>query len=464
MIFPKGRLSFVAIHFRLSIILKEFQADMRILRFDSVGGASGDMILGALVQLGVDLQIVEREIHELIPNEVFSFQIDEKSSFGVSGIHLQVNLGGEHEHSREHEHEHGRDRKHECEHVCKHENECSHEHEHDGARPHVHGRTWAEIRLLLERSSLDEKTKNDSLAAFSALAEAEAEVHGVAVDNVHFHEVGAVDSIVDTIGCALGLNLLKIDGVSLSPLPIGEGTFRCAHGVYPIPAPAVANLLRKYALPISYDVEPFEMLTPTATSLFAVWNKVSIPDGAKLIATANSFGTHEMKNRPNLLRVSLFETEDALEGELYASETLCELETNVDDATGERLASAAATLFEAGALDVWFEPIQMKKGRPASRFCVLVRERDRAAAVDLIIRHTGVFGVRETIKRRYSLARYFKTIETPYGPARVKIGTTKAGEIVSVAPEYEDCAALASASGQPFETVYREILRRYAEN
>ena len=424
---------------------------MRILRFDSVGGASGDMILGALVQLGVDLQIVERKIHELIPNEVFSFQVDEKSSFGVSGIHLQVKLDDEHERCREHGHghEHGHDHE--------------HKHEHDKGQSHVHGRTWAEIRRLLEFSLLDEKTKKDSLAAFAALAEAEAEVHGVAVDDVHFHEVGAVDSIVDTVGCAMGLNLLKIDGVSLSPLPIGEGTFRCAHGIYPIPAPAVANLLRKYALPISYDVEPFEMLTPTATSLFAVWSKVSIPEGAKLVATANSFGTREMKNRPNLLRVSLFETEGALDGDLYASETLCELETNVDDATGERLAAAAAILFKAGALDVWFEPILMKKGRPASRLCVLVKESDRAAAVDLIVRHTGVFGVRETVKRRYYLARRFETVETPYGAARVKIGSTRRGEIVSVAPEYEDCAELASSSGVAFETVYREILRRYAE-
>ena len=170
-----------------------------------------------------------------------------------------------------------------------------------------------------------------------------------------------------------------------------------------------------------------------------------------------------MKNRPNLLRVSLFETEDALDGDLYASETLCELETNVDDATGERLAAAAAILFKAGALDVWFEPILMKKGRPASRLCVLVKESDRAAAVDLIVRHTGVFGVRETVKRRYYLARRFETVETPYGAARVKIGSTRRGEIVSVAPEYEDCAELASSSGVAFETVYREILRRYAK-
>ncbi len=428
---------------------------MRVLRFDSVGGASGDMILGALVRLGVNLDSVEQEIRKLIPNEFFSFDVDEKSSFGVSGIHLQVNLDGDHAICHDGDHRHGHA------HTCDHEHVL--EHGHGGGHSHVHGRTWSEIRLLLERSSLDEKTKQDSIAAFAALAEAEAEVHGVAIDDVHFHEVGAVDSIVDTVGSALSLNLLGIDGVSLSPLPIGEGTFCCAHGTYPIPAPAVVNLLRKYNLPISHDVEQCEMLTPTATSLFAIWNKVSIPDGAKLVATANSFGTREMKNRPNLLRVSLYEFESSTSNELYGSETLYEIETNVDDATGERLASAAIALFKAGALDVWFEPIQMKKGRPASRLCVLARESERQVIVDLMIRHTGVFGVRETVKRRYYLERRFEEVDTPYGVGRAKVGTNLHGEIVSVAPEYEDCAALASASGVPFETVYREILRRYAE-
>ena len=254
---------------------------------------------------------------------------------------------------------------------------------------------------MLENSGLDEKTKRDSLAAFAALAEAEAEAHDVPIDDVHFHEVGAVDSIIDSVGCALGFNLLGIDGISLSPLPVGEGTFRCAHGVYPLPAPAVANLLRKYKLPVSHDVERCEMLTPTAASLFAIWKKVEIPTGSRLVATANSFGTRKMKERPNLLRASIYETDNVPSTGLFGVETLCELETNVDDASGERLASTAAALFKMGALDVWFVPVQMKKGRPASKLCALVKECDRTAALDAILPFRRF--ACETVRRRLML-------------------------------------------------------------
>lgn len=429
---------------------------MRFLRFDSVGGASGDMILGALVRLGVAPEVIEREIRKLIPNEAFSFKIKEKSEFGVSGIYLTVELDDGHGHC----HKHGHDHTHEDEH-CGHDGANHEHHDPNHNHGHVHGRTWASIREMLEHSSLEEKTKRDSLAAFGALAEAEAEAHSRPVDDVHFHEVGAVDSIIDTVGCVLALNTLGVDGISISPLPVGEGTFRCAHGIYPLPAPAVAILLRKYGLPVSHDVEKCEMLTPTAASLFAIWNKVAIPSGAKIVASANSFGTRKMENRPNLLRVSLYETEGADSG--YDVETLYELETNIDDASGERLASTASALFKAGALDVWFEPIQMKKGRPASRLCVLVKESERETALDVIFRHSGSFGVRESVKRRYFLTRRFENVETKYGKARVKIGMTKSGEIVSVSPEFEDCAALAAASSTTFEAVYREVLRLCVE-
>ena len=460
---------------------------MRVLRFDSVGGASGDMILGALVGLGVDPGFLERELGKLIP-EHFHLRIGEKSSFGASGVYLTVDI---HEHShdeRDHDHSHEDDCKddhahaHEHAHKDRHEHDFKHNHVHDHADIHgcdegcerederlrgrrhgrLHGRTYASLRSLLESSSLNAIAKRDALAAFKALATAEAEAHHTSIEDVHFHEVGAVDSIVDTVGCALGLSLLNIDGVSLSPLPIGEGTFTCAHGVYPLPAPATSILLRDYKLPVSYDVEQCEMLTPTATSLFAVWNKMDIPVGARIVATVNSFGTREMKTRPNLLRATIFEFEDEdkspVDDALYGVETVYELETNIDDATGERLSVVMSRLFEAGALDVWFEPIQMKKGRPAYRLCALVKEKNRDAAVDTVFRHSGVLGVRETSKQRYFLSRYWKEVTTRWGVVRVKVGTTKTGEILSVSPEYDDVASLALANDVTFEQVYREAL------
>ncbi len=333
---------------------------------------------------------------------------------------------------------------------------------------------------MIAESPLDEKTKRDAIAAFEALAVAEAEAHQKPVDEVHFHEVGAVDSLVDTVGCVLALNALGVDGISLSPLPVGEGTFRCAHGVYPLPAPATSILLRNYGLPTSSDNERCEMLTPTAAALFAVWEKKTIPTGARIVATANSFGTRKMQNRPNLLRASIYETDNAV-GEIaktpvkspesekssawearYNVETLYELATNVDDATGERLATVATALFDAGALDVWTTPILMKKGRPACKLSALVAAERREAVVDAIFRTSGTFGVRETTVRRRSLARRWETVQTSFGSIRVKIGATLDGETLTASPEFDDVDEAARKAGVPFDRVYREAAARHA--
>ncbi len=481
---------------------------MKILRFDSVGGASGDMILGALVGLGVDPRYIERELRRLIPDP-FSLKVGEKSEFGATGVYLTVDLDpeettaenvcefqreekccgkrkpdgsccGKNKRKREHkhdgEHAHKHDHSHDCKHAHKHDH--SHGDEHAHKHEHVHGRTFASIRQMIAESPLDEKTKRDAIAAFEALAVAEAEAHQKPVDEVHFHEVGAVDSLVDTVGCVLALNALGVDGISLSPLPVGEGTFRCAHGVYPLPAPATSILLRNYGLPTSSDNERCEMLTPTAAALFAVWEKKAIPTGARIVATANSFGTRKMQNRPNLLRASIYETDNAVEegGKTpekspesekssgwetrYNVETLFELATNVDDATGERLATVATALFDAGALDVWTTPILMKKGRPACKLSALVAEEKRETVVDVFFRTSGTFGVRETTVRRRSLARRWETVETSFGPIRVKVGATLDGEILTESPEFADVDEAARKAGVPFARVYREATAR----
>lgn len=491
---------------------------MKVLRFDSVGGASGDMILGALVGLGVDPRYIERELRRLIPDP-FSLKVGEKSEFGATGVYLTVDLNPtpddecavceerfacvckrnpdgdptcecvckrkdkrerkckrkrDDDHEHEHDHKHDHDHKHEH----GHKHDCDHKHDRSHSHEHVHGRTFASIRRMIAESPLDEKTKRDAIAAFEALAVAEAEAHQKPVDEVHFHEVGAVDSLVDTVGCVLALNALGVDGISLSPLPVGEGTFRCAHGVYPLPAPATSILLRNYGLPTSSDNERCEMLTPTAAALFAVWEKKAIPTGARIVATANSFGTRKMQNRPNLLRASIYETNNAAEesekspvksaesekssdwAARYNVETLYELATNVDDATGERLATVATALFDAGALDVWTTPILMKKGRPACKLSALVAEEKRETVVDALFRTSGTFGVRETTVRRRSLARRWETVETSFGPIRVKIGETLDGETLTVAPEFVDVDDAARKAGVPFDRVYREAASR----
>jgi uncharacterized protein (DUF111 family) len=275
------------------------------------------------------------------------------------------------------------------------------------------------------------------------------------------------------------LNALGVDGISLSPLPVGEGTFRCAHGVYPLPAPATSILLRNYGLPTSSDNERCEMLTPTAAALFAVWEKKAIPTGARIVATANSFGTRKMETRPNLLRASIYETDNAADESgnalekspeaekssaweaRYNVETLYELATNVDDATGERLATVATALFDAGALDVWTTPILMKKGRPACKLSALVAAEKREAVVDAIFRTSGTFGVRETTVRRRSLARRWETVQTSFGSIRVKVGETLDGVATTAAPEFADVDEAARKAGVPFDRVYREAAARY---
>ena len=455
---------------------------MRVLRFDCVGGASGDMILGALVGLGIAPSLLEKELGKVIP-EYFRLKIEKKTSFGASGVYLTVNID-EHRFNvnyncnDKHTYVSKEVRKHDLiydkiggedtDDVNEYEKFSSEPcGEHGAFHPKFHGRTYLDICRLLEKSNLNEQTKKYSLQAFNILAKAEAEVHSVAIDDVHFHEVGAVDSIIDTVGCILGLNFLNVDGISLSPLPIGEGTFHCCHGIYPLPAPATAILLRDYKLPVSLDVEQCEMLTPTATALFAVWNKVEIPFGAKILAVVNSFGTREMKTRPNLLRATLYETDNSNLKVLsmppdYEVETVYELETNVDDATGERLATVAVALFNTGALDVWFEPIQMKKGRPASRLCVLVKGKKRNEVLDVIFRHSGVFGVREIEKKRYSLSRCWKEVKTQWGIVKIKLGTKQNGELLSIAPEFDDVLTLAVNNAIPFERVYREAMNCYS--
>jgi len=427
---------------------------MKILRFDSVGGGSGDMILNALIEFcersGIPQSAIEEPLHQLVP-EHFHLRRSEKGSHGMFGKTLVVDLH-EHHHVETHEHHHGH-------------HEETHEHHHEHHHAHVH-RSWADIRSMIEGSTLPAAAKNLSLEVFRTLAEAEGKVHGKPADEVHFHEVGAVDSIIDLCGCCLAFTLLGIDGISLSPLPVGIGTVHCAHGVYPLPAPATQELLSRFSLAVSSENEPCEMLTPTAAALFSVWKKAEIKGNAVIRDSFNSFGHREMESRPNVLRVTLYESEDAAqavdsaqaeEKKPYLTEQLIQLEANLDDATGEQLGAAMAALFGLGALDVWFTPITMKKQRPAVQLGVLTRPENREAILKSFFTETGTFGVREFAVTRYSLARRWETVETEFGPIRVKVGTL-GGMDVQFSPEFDDCQKAARDAAIPVSQIIRAAL------
>ena len=395
---------------------------MKLIRFDSVGGASGDMILGALIALGADRETIVRELDLLLPGH-FSIAQEKVLSHGIAGVRATVSIPESDHHHHEPEEEH------------------HHHHAHHAYR---------EIRALIEGSALPERVRRLSIGVFSLLAEAEGKIHGKPPEEVTFHEVGAVDSIVDIVGSCLGFYLLGADGISVSPLPTGYGTVECAHGIMPVPAPATAELLT-HGLEIAPSDEPFELLTPTGAALLAAWPKRTIPPGAKVVAAANSFGQRELLHHPNLLRAMLLESTDLFGMEDEVEELIC----NLDDCTGEVIGYLFDRAFQDGALDVWTEPIQMKKQRPGVKFCVLSRPSDREAMLKLIFGESTTLGVRISPMRRRVLDRREEMVETPYGTVPVKVSRNGDGAVLTAKPEFEACRRIAESGGIPLKEVVR---------
>jgi uncharacterized protein (TIGR00299 family) protein len=394
---------------------------MKVIQFDSVGGASGDLILGALIDLGVDAAALERTLSSLHVGH-FHLLAEPHASHGLRGTRVMVDA---HEH---HGHHHG--------------------HEHGHAHGHEHSRNLADIEKLVGSGDLPAAVQERAMAVFRRIGEAEAHIHGTTLDKIHFHEVGAVDSIVDIVGCCLALHELGVDAVAVGPLPQGQGTIRCQHGVYPNPAPATLALLKD--MPVSQTTEPYELVTPTGAALLSTWrNLEALPQGSRPVRTGHGFGHHVLHGRPNLLRATLYETG----GSNPAEDRCLVLECNIDDATPEIVGALAERVLQAGALDVFTVSAQMKKQRPGMLFTVLCRPDDRERMLDLIFRESTTFGVREHMTTRTVLDRRWETVNTPYGQVRIKIGTWR-GADVTLAPEMDDCLAAAKARGAPVRVVY----------
>ena len=403
---------------------------MKIIRFDSVGGASGDMILGALIGLGADADVLNRELASLIPDEKFRIIAAPKESHGINGITAKVEID-EPPHSH-----HG------------------HDHHHDHG-----GRSFADIRQLIEKSGLTDTVKAMSIKVFAALAAAEGKIHNMSPDKVHFHEVGAVDSIVDITGCCLALEMLGVQGISVSPLPSGQGTFKCRHGIYPIPAPATVELMK--SLKSVLTDEPYELVTPTGAALLSVWPHVEVPAGSRLADAANSFGHRELNARPNLLRAILYETAESSVTEHHdGTDAVMVLETNIDDCPAEFIGPIFDRLLSAGALDVWTTPVMMKKQRPGIMLSVICRSDCRKALYDIIFKETTTFGIREYPVARQCLDRRFEQADTPYGKVKIKIGSRN-GMDITCSPEIDDCIRLSKESGTAVRDVYLAAVKAF---
>lgn len=411
----------------------------RILYFDCFAGISGDMSIGALVDLGLEPSDVIKEIQKL---GVKGYEIEMKktSRYAISGIDVKVTLDGERSCAPEHGEGHGHD--HHCDHSG---------HDHHGQEE----RNLEDISHIIKTSAISERAKALSIAVFTEIAKAEAAVHGKKVEEVHFHEVGAIDSIVDIVGAAICIDMLKVDRIFCSPVHEGQGFIHCRHGRLPVPVPAVVKMLEGSGITVITEEIQAELVTPTGLGILK-----TVAEGCgkmpemQVERVGYGFGKTDT-GRLNALRVILGTTGSRTEEKIRDRVIL--LSTNIDDTAGETLGFTMERLMDAGALDVYFTPIQMKKSRPAVMLSVLCRTKDAERLSDIILMETSTIGIRIQELERIILKREIRAVQTELGEVRVK--SVSVGGLERVQPEYEDCAKIARENNRSIQEVY-EIVKR----
>lgn len=409
---------------------------MRTLLYSCPAGISGDMNLAALVALGVDPVKLENELRKL-PYSGWSLKFEPSKRQGISGLSCTVILDPHtHDHDHDHSHDHGH----------------GHGHHHDHGN-HQH-RTYREIRKAIEDSELASEIKKDALACFKVLAEAEGAVHGIETEAVHFHEVGALDSIIDIVGAAIAWHLLEIDTIACSTLEVGGGTVKCAHGIMPVPAPATARLLE--GIPFSAGATDKECTTPTGAALL-VGKACSFETRTQGVQVKSVIATghRDDPNLPNALYLSLIETasEEATNQE---ADSVLEIATNIDDMTAEAVAFLCEQIMEAGALDCWQTPATLKKGRLGCIVHALVSQDLLSKIEACFFKHSRTLGLRRRVWERRKLKREVLEIETPWGPVRYKSAPVP-HDSKRHKFEYEDCARIARQQDQSLAWVEEQL-------
>lgn len=418
---------------------------MKTLYIECAMGAAGDMLTAALLDLlsPEEQQAFLEQMNQLLPG--VQMQVHPAQKCGVQGLHVHVLVNGEEEHSHTHEHEHPHD------HVHEHGHDHPHEHEHDHGHHHA---TMAWVEHTIQKTGLPPEVKEQALEVYRVIAQAESAAHGCPVDQVHFHEVGALDAVADVTAVCLLLHMLAPEKIIASPVHLGSGQVRCAHGILPVPAPATAYILQ--GVPAYTGTIRGELCTPTGAALlktFAqsfgpmpvmVTEKVGIGVGSKDFEAANV--------------VRVFWGCDA-EQEQKKKEQIVELRCNLDDMAGEAIGYASELLLEAGALDVYTAPIQMKKSRPAVLLCCLCRPSEQDKLTQLMLRHTTTWGVRASVMDRSVLTTRIVPVKTKYGVVRVKQGTGYAIKKCKV--EYGDMAAAAAQAGVELVRVERAARKAF---
>lgn len=394
---------------------------MKILYYDCFAGISGDMNLAAMIDLGVNADYLRKELSKLGLDDEFELKISKDARKGITGTLVDVVLKNQHHHDHDHHH---------------------------GEHSHAHHRNLADIESIINSSSLDDGIKETACGIFRRVAEAEAKVHGKSINEVHFHEVGATDSIVDIVGAAVCYHTLGVEAVWASPVELGGGFIKCAHGLMPVPAPATEEILR--GVPTTRGRVQAETATPTGAAVIShLADRFDAGPSMTVLKTAYGIG-HRDTEIPNVLRVSL------AEADVFASSDAVLLQCNIDDMTAEVLGVVMDTLMDAGAMDVHFTPIVMKKSRPAVTLSLLCSVKDEEKYKNLIFLHTTTLGIKSFYIGKTFLNTEFSTLDTIYGSVTMK-NAIMDGKVLRSKPELEDCRRIASENGIPITEVYRQI-------
>lgn len=462
----------------------------KCLYLECMTGISGDMTAAALLDLGAGREALERALGSL-PVDGFSVAISRVKKSGLDVCDFDVRLdathenhdhdmeylfGGHpaesghshgtdvqaeaiaahvhsHEHDGSHSYEHGHDHEHDHNHEHGHDHMHDLGHTHDHTHPHEH-RRMKEILEIIAQADMTERAKATAVRIFEILAEAESKAHGVSREEVHFHEVGAVDSIVDIVTVAVCLDELDVTEVIVPYLCEGNGMVRCQHGLIPIPVPAVANIVQNHGLVLKPTEIQGELVTPTGAAIVAaIRTSDRLPERFTIQKIGLGAGKRQYE-RPSILRAMLIEEPSE------KSDEICRLETNIDDCTGEMLGYVMERLFEAGARDVHYTPVFMKKNRPAWQLNVICDPKDRERMEEIIFAETTTIGIRRINMQRTVLKRESSSVSTPFGEAAVKVCRLADGK--RFYPEYDSVRALAQKSGRSFQEIY-ELVRREAE-
>jgi uncharacterized protein (TIGR00299 family) protein len=421
---------------------------MRTLYLDLFSGISGDMFIAALIDLGVEGRQLEQELKKL-RLEGYHLHVTRGRKASLEGVKFDVHLASDHDHGEPPQ-------------------APGHSHSHGHNHAYEHGRTFAQIRQLIAESQLSESVKEKAVAIFQRIAVAEGKIHGLPPDQVSFHEVGAVDSIIDITGACIALEMLGRPRVMASSVVEGTGWIDCAHGRLPIPAPATLAILGARGIPLSQCDEPNELVTPTGAALLAELVEAFGPmRGMVAEKIGYGLGTRDNQTRPNVLRAMLGESKIEGQGPCagagahdWETDTIAVLEANLDDINAEILGSFMEKALAAGALDVFHTAIQMKKNRPGVLLTVLCAEADADRFTEMLMRETSTFGVRRYAAERRKLRREFVTVQIPHGAVTVKVGRLD-GKVLQAAPEFESCRKLAEQAKVPLKEVYEAALRAF---